>query len=64
MTQRSNYFTVSAFNNDSHFSFIDSPRILPSFLLSLSTHTLRIPSTPSEIDADTVDSENDHQAEE
>ena len=41
-----------------------SPRILPSFLLSLSAHTLRIPSTPSEIAADTVDSENDHQAEE
>ena len=64
MTQRSNYFTVSAFNNGSHFLSIDFSRILPSFLLSLSAHTLRIPSTPSEIAADTADSENGHQAEE
>ena len=55
--------TFSISNNDSYFSFIDYPRILPSILLSLSAHTLRIPSTPSEIAADTVDSENGHQAE-
>lgn len=41
-----------------------SPRILQSSLLSLSARTLHTPSTPSEIAADTVDSENGHQAEE
>jgi hypothetical protein len=61
MTQRSNYFTVSAFNNGSHFLSIDFSRILPSFLLSLSAHILHTLSTLSEKAADTADSEIDHQ---